>query len=166
MRIDLTRYAPPGVDIYREKKWFVAGMLTGVFCSMDFFIRYFNRRANLYIRAGTKMVLDTNAVMPDFAEVLGGSLLFFLIPAVFMAATALYHYAYHYQGSRSIYLMRRLPDRLELHRRCLTLPLLAILLCLLTCFSLLLVYFWIYMTFTPKDCLTPGQWWKIWSVLL
>jgi uncharacterized membrane protein YqhA len=90
----------------------------------------------------------------------------FLILALCMLALIVYHYAYHYQGSKSIYLMKRLPNRWEMHRRCITLPLLAALICLIAAIAFLLIYFGIYMVFTPKECLTLGQWQKIWSVLL
>ena len=75
---------------------------------------------------------------------------------------AAYHYAYHRQGSKSIYLMRRLPSKLELHRRCLTLPIAGILIALLTAFLLLLIYYAVYMNVTPAECLMPGQWQKLW----
>jgi amino acid transporter len=104
--------------------------------------------------------------MTDFYAILGGALYGFLILALCMPALILYHYAYHYQGSKNIYLMRRLPNRWELHKRCVTLPLLAALICLLSVLVLLCIYLGIYMTATPRECLTPGQWQKIWSVLL
>lgn len=70
------------------------------------------------------MVLRPGAVMEDFAQLLDWMLLGFAVTAVCMAALAVWHYASHFQGSRSIYTMRRLPQRWELARRCLTLPLL------------------------------------------
>jgi len=33
-------------------------------------------------------------------------------------------------------------------------------------FVLLLVYFAVYMIFTPGQCLTPGQWTKLWEAWL
>lgn len=129
-------------------------------------MRYFNAHSNLYGYEGTKRVLLTDAVMPDMGTLIGSALVGFLIIALCMLAMIVYHYAYHLQDSKSIYLMRRLPNRWELHRRCLTLPLLAIVICLLVAVILLLIYYGIYTIATPGECLTPHQWQKIWSVLL
>ena len=62
--------------------------------------------------------------------------------------------------------MRRLPDPWELHRRCLTLPLLAAGLSLLCGAAFFFLYFGIYLAATPAQSLAPGQWQKIWSVML
>lgn len=98
--------------------------------------------------------------MPLFAELLAESrpMAGFWITAACMAALAAWHYAYHYQGSRSIYLMRRLPSRWELWRRCLALPAAGAVCALLLAALLLLCYFGLYLLLTPRPCLQPGQW--------
>lgn len=96
--------------------------------------------------------------MPFYHELSGGAFTLFLIFALSMAGFIIYHYLSHYQGSKSIYLMRRLPDRWELHHRCLTLPLTGALIYLGCALFLLLVYFCIYLIVTPAQCLIPGQW--------
>lgn len=76
--------------------------------------------------------------MTDFADLVGsqGAVsnwfsrpAFFAFPLLMLAGLALagYNWACFRRGSRSIYLMRRLPDRWELARRCLTIPLVLIL---------------------------------------
>lgn len=164
MKPDLSRYAPPGMDIKVEKRVMGWGMTFSALFSLSFFLRFSDGLKRLYWNNGAGRTLKANAVMPDFAQLLGGALLGFLILALCMAAFIPIHYAYHHQGSKSVYLMRRLPDRWERHRRCWTLPLCAVLLCLAAAFVLLLIYFAVYMLATPKACLTPGQWRKIWSV--
>ena len=104
--------------------------------------------------------------MPDFVTLLGHYLIGFLLVALCMLAIVAYHYLYHRQGSKSIYTMRRLPDGMVLHRRCWTLPVLMALASLLAAFVLLMIYYAIYMFVTPDACLTPGQWQKLWSVIL
>ena len=66
-----------------------------------------------------------------------------------------FHYLYHYQGSRSIYLMRRLPDRWELLRRCIALPLCGALAALLTGLLITLLWAGIYLLATPRELLSP-----------
>ncbi|NLW16480.1 MAG: hypothetical protein GX033_02315 [Firmicutes bacterium] len=161
----LTHHLPPGVDLERELAWFEGGIFVSLLYSLRFLIRYANEYQSLFLWNGSEKVLNTNAVMPDFVQILGGSLSGFLVLALCMAATAAYHYSYHFQGSKSIYLMKRLPNRWELPRRCLTLPVLGIITCLCIALLLLLIYYAVYMLFTPRACLAPQQWHKIWSVL-
>ncbi|MCI6719931.1 MAG: hypothetical protein MR451_03855 [Clostridiales bacterium] len=162
----LSRWAPPGFPLRTELQFFGSGMFFAALYSALFLHRYFIARNDLYETFGTSRVLRPDAVMPDFIVLLGGFLLGFAVLALCMAGFALYHYLYHWQGgSKSIYLMRRLPDRWELHRRCLTLPLAGAVLCGLAALLLFCLYFILYMTATPADCLTPGQWQKVWSVI-
>jgi len=63
------------------------------------------------------------------------------------------NYASHRMGSRSDYLMRRLPDRWEWHRRCLTVPLAAVALSALLVLALLVIFFLVYQYRTPYQWL-------------
>ena len=65
----------------------------------------------------------------------------------------------------SIYLMRRLPDRWELHRRCLVFPFAGLVLCVAAAFLTVVLCYACYMIATPEICLTPGQWQKYWRFL-
>ncbi len=168
MKINLSRYLPCGVNAHQEMKWLMLGSLASVMYSFGFLIHYAENYQKLFLSIdhGMERVLDTSAVMPDFIIVLGSSLTGFLILGLCMAVVIIYHYVYHYLGSKSIYLMKRLPSRLELHKRCFILPLLAIAICFLSAMMLLFVYFAIYLAFTPKECLTPHQWQKLWNTLV
>lgn len=167
MTFDLSRYAPPGWDLRREKQIFGYGMILAAFAGLVVFLaRFCDALDRLYwtqrVDGEWERTLRPGAVMADYKEVLGGALLGFGILALCLAAFIPLHYAYHHQGSKSIYLMRRLPDRWERHRRCWTLPLLGIAACLLAAFLLLAACYAIYMLATPEECLTVGQWQKIW----
>jgi hypothetical protein len=158
----LARFAPPGLELKQEFQFFVIGTICAALYSLSFLIRFTDALSQLYWRNGLERTLIPDAVMPDFRELLGSSLAGFLVIGLCMIPFALYHYAYHRQGSKSIYLMRRLPDRWELHRRCLTLPALGAVICLILALLLLLLYFAIYLLATPDACLTPDQWQKLW----
>ena len=67
------------------------------------------------------------------------------------------------RGSRSDYLLRRLPDRRELARRAYALPLLLILATLGTMVLALAVYYAVYLALTPPECLQPNQLGKLWD---
>ncbi len=162
----LERHAPPGVNLSSELTWFAFGCIISTVYSLGYLVNYTRCRDRLFLWDGLKKVLDTRAVMPDFVAILGGSLNGFLVLAMCMAVLAVYHYAYHFQGAKSIYLMKRLPNRWEMPRRLVTLPVLGVAACMGISFLLLLGYFVIYMAFTPSACLTPYQWQKIWSAFM
>lgn len=163
-RLELDRYAPVGSDWRQELKYFAGGLAAALLYSLRFPLRLRDAYELLYRTSpltGTR-VLRQGALMPDFAELIDRCLLGFPLAALMMAVFAALHYAYHRRGARSDYTMRRLPDRWELHRRCLAIPVCAVVLCLALWAAMLLAYFGIYMAVTPEPCLTPGQWAKIW----
>jgi hypothetical protein len=162
----LERHVPPGVSLVQELGWLAVGGGSGLLYSLRFLGDYLMAYQSLFVWEGTRRILDTSKVMPDFVEVLGNSLNGFLLLALCMLPLLIYHYTYHYQGSKSIYLMKRLPSRWELPRRCITLPLLGVTASLVAALLLLLLYFAVYLAFTPRACLSPGQWQKLWSALV
>ena len=94
------------------------------------------------------------AKMLPFAELLSGKLNMFYLLSAAMIVVIILNYAYHRQGSKSVYMMKRLPNRLEMHKRCITLPLVGVLLAIITAGVLcLLLYYGIYIRQTPVQCL-------------
>jgi len=162
MKIDLSRSAPPGYDTKWEVSFWCTGMVLAGIYSMGFFIRLMNELQYLKNR----LEFGRHDFMPDCAEIIGNALFGFVILAVCMSFFAVMHYVYHWQGSKSIYVMRRLPSRFELHRRCLALPLLGAALSLIAAFLLLCLYYGIYMLATPDEFITPGQWYTLWRWML
>lgn len=159
----LVRYLPVGMNASVFLKELFGGLGMAAFFSLSFLVGYANKLGDLYLRTGTgERVLREGAVMVDFAQLIQRDLIGFFIPAAMMIAAAVQHYHFHLEGSRSIYLMRRLPDRFELHRRCLTLPALGLLLTAAAAMATLLIYFALYMLTTPDRCIAPGQWGRIW----
>lgn len=159
-KIELGAYAPPGLDWRKEIQTYCCG-LAGAF-SFAFFwylLRYTNAKSDLDWHIHT---LAPGAVMKDFYVLMDSILISFAIPGAYMVSQAVCHYQYHSQGSKSIYLMKRLPDRIELHRRCLTLPAAGLVICGLTAFLTIALCYGIYLYFTPKECLSPHQWEMFW----
>lgn len=153
-------HIPPGIRLQNEILW----ILFGWGCSAVFsFLRFYTalcRNMNMLEQwDGSGMVKQK---MPDLADLLFGSMAGFWVVVACMGALAAYHYYYHYNGSKSIYLMRRLKNPLELHKRCLTLPVLAAGITFAIAFLLLCAYYGCYMSAVPAEYLTPGQWEKIW----
>lgn len=162
MRDRLMRLVPPGVDPLWELKWCLVVLGGCVLCSFGYLFDLAQARSDLFLMAGTKQILRAGAVMADFGQVLGRWMSGFLMAAVGSVLLAGWHYRYHRQGSMSIYLMRRLPQRWERHRRCLLLPVLLAVAALVLAVGLLAVYYQIYLWVTPDQCLVPGQWERFW----
>lgn len=109
---DLARWVPMGLKGETELKGLAWGGVVSLLYSLTFWLNFADAYNELFQYVGNQRVLMEDARMPLFAELLAESrpMAGFWITAACMAALAAWHYAYHYQGSRSIYLMRRLPS--------------------------------------------------------
>lgn len=163
MKDKILNYFPVGADTRQELRWMLGGYIVGLgFACLSFLTRFIHARGELYEWQHREQVLIPGAQMKDFVEVLGPSLWGFWVVIFALAALAAFHYLSHWQPSKSIYIMRRLPDKWELHRRCLTAPVLGVMVSLALAFLALVIFYWIYMYATPEVCLPPDQWAKIW----
>ena len=148
------RLTPPGISAREEFRWIRNGLIVSLLFSLLFFSRFFTQYDNLFYQLGDgSRVLRQGALMPSYMEVLGLSLGGFLILALCMLPLAAWHYGYHYQGSKSIYLMKRLPGKGELIRGCLGMPLLGAAVSAGTGLFLLFLYGGFYRLLTPQACL-------------
>jgi len=165
MKNRLINKIPPGYPFDKVWSAYWLGYITSAVWSLMFLVKYSEARSNLYMaEAGSKLI--PGAVMPDFEKLIGASFYGFLI---FAAACILFSYSfyrYFHKDSKSIYLMKRLPSRYELLSRCVTVPAAGALLSLASALIFLAVYFAIYMLATPQECLTPGQFEKLWRCVL
>ena len=163
----LSRYAPAGLSLTNEIGIFLFGLVISILFSTGFLFRFVEARNMLYeVNSSGKLILLPGARMPEMTSLIHNAFAGFFLLCLLALAAAAYHYIFHTQGSKSIYLMRRLPDKWELHRRCLTLPCLAILISLGTALVLFLLYYGIYLWLTPKTCLPTGSLDAIRSVIL
>ncbi len=153
MKIDLKKYTPPGMDLSQEKGLFIAGMCGSTVYSLFFFGRYWDAYEALWKWQEEPKVLWPGAEMEPFLELLDKSLVGYLILAICMFGMVAAHYGYYRQGSKSIYLMRRLPDGKLLRRTCWTLPMVGVALCLAAAAVSLLLFYTVYITCTPPECL-------------
>lgn len=165
-QINWARYAPPGAELKGHKYLFRFGLILALIYAACFLLEYGEEYGDLFWVNGDLRVLRSGVVMPDFVVLLDNYLIGFGALAVAMLLYAGVYYQYHRQETKSIYLMRRLPNRWELHRRCWTLPVVSAAASAAAGFVVLLLFFWLYMEMTPASCLTPGQWQKLWRELL
>ena len=155
---DPKRHLPPGWDWERLKVNLFWGHAFSGLTMLKFLQQYFYYREWLYVYVqqpdGTMIRrLDPNQTIPAFSFLLrgvplAGMWIFFLM----MGIQVLRYYRSFTQGAMSVYTMRRLPDRWELHRRCWTQPLLSALAEILF-FAVLTGLCWLLWWFcTPAPC--------------
>lgn len=155
MKIDFDRYIPLGIDSAGERKllgWCLGGGT--VWSVLLFLSSYVEAYRNLFVYRGvTRTTIRAGAMMPGLFEIMAGTELVLMLVCAAMPIWAAYHYFYHYSGSKAIYLMRRLPHRWELHRRCLAMPAAGLLGALSIQGILGFLYWLIYYLVTPSQCL-------------
>ncbi len=155
----LSRLLPPNMDAAQVKGWIIALLtIVALLCSILFLCIYTEDYRSLFWYWSSKYQrIMPGAIMPRFSRyamltvyVTGGALLLTLASAALL-------YSSYYQGSRSIYLMRRLPDgRGLLRRQIWSVPLRVMGLLLLLCAVLLAVSWLVWRFVTPAQCLpTP-----------
>ncbi len=150
-KIDWNRHLPLGMDGEKVKNRMALMLGVGIGGSLICPLRYFSARASLFRYMNGVYERNLNAKMLPFEELLTGSFTVMAIAAVgYLLAIAIF-YLYHYQGSRGIYTMRRLPSRWELWRRCLTLPVVFLVLSILCTAVLIGLYYLLWRFATPPD---------------
>ena len=156
---DLSRYAPLGRKTSQPMQggifMLVVATLRAVVELMD---NYLAARDRLFETVRVSMTavhreLIPGAVIHPFPKLIQGSLDFFPWFWAFMLWEVIDCYLYHRKETKSIYLMRRLPDRWDLHRRCWGRPLIYVVGSIILMTAILLFYYAVYLVFTPKECL-------------
>ncbi|MBQ7916896.1 MAG: hypothetical protein IJ315_08980 [Firmicutes bacterium] len=163
IRIDFERYAPPGMKIGEGLTAFFIAYAGAIFISCFYFFNLGEELRSLYEWNGGERVLIQGRMMKDFVEILDYHLGGFVLVGLVLIEAVIYQYLYfNAHGSKSLYVMKRLPNKWELHKRCWSLPVAGMILCGITAFVLMLLFFWAYMASTPEVCRLPDQWGKIW----
>lgn len=128
---DPKRHLPPGWDWEALKEGLLWGHGFSAVSLLFFLGKYFNSVDSLYVHIsqpdGTllRQLYPGRTVEPFFTLLWGMPLLGLWFFLAVMAVQVARHYRYHTRDSMSVYLMRRLPDAMEYHRRCWTVPVLA-----------------------------------------
>lgn len=167
-KFDISRHLPPGLSFSEERSFFLIGAIAAGVYSLLFFVRFSNALSDLYEteRLTGKRVLIDGAQMQPFETLYGGLSTGFYLLAAAMLFWALRHYLYHWQASKSVYLMRRLPNRLEWHRRCLSVPSAMALFCLAAAVLIPALYYGIYCLITPASCLGVQSFASFWRAIV
>lgn len=157
----LAALLPPNMAAQQVKGWICGGLTLELLgCLIAFAAPYFNDYNRLFVYRNGQRVLrqDADALVEPFFHY-AAPMVWITVGLVLLALVmTVVLYSSYYQGSRSIYLMRRLPDGRETLRRqmwCVPLRTAALLLAagLLTIGAAWLM--WRYMT--PTQCLPTAE---------
>ncbi len=147
----LSDRTPPGMSMQGEAAFFITLLIGAFLYAQGFLFRYSD--AYMTLLAQMEMLgVDIHRIAP-FYDVFGHAWngYFFVMPCMLLFGVS--HYLYYHRETKSVYLMRRLPDKWEYHRRALTVTVCELLICmalaLLTFFIDCLIYVWS----TPAACL-------------
>ena len=148
------------------ERFYIIGNIIAFTVSLLFFASCVSERLKLYDydRVLKKYVLNETKTMTGFDEIMSGYLWGFVFLAVIMLVFIVFRYSYYRQGSRSIYLMKRLPSKVEIHKRAIPVPFFASLSCVVYAFVLRLLYFILYIILTPNKCLPAGVGEQLWRI--
>lgn len=110
------RFLPLGISLERANFLFGAGILIGVAGHLFFFGRY-SLQLNA-IKSGTKgIILDSTLKMPDFWKLEEHAYIGYIIGILLVfILQAYWNYEYYNKETKSVYVMKRLPDRKEYAR--------------------------------------------------
>ncbi len=155
MRNKIENYAPVGMDL--KKVWLKLigiGMIP-ILSSLQFF-----RNLTLAVELQEHFTGMTGALYPmeDFVVVLGISFALFPIGVLGHLLLAVRFYRHHLQDTKSIYVMKRLPDSRELWRRVLTLPIVGAAALVVIAIIILVIYYGYYVNASMPGSVQPYQW--------
>lgn len=149
-------YFPPGYGYEYEQERNSALLLLGIGAglSLSFFGNLYRAVGVLYYEYEKhRQVLRETAVAASFGHLVAGHWVFYVPFVLFLTVMMIYHYFYYYRETKSIYLMRRLPQRGVLFKSCVKGPLLGLGIGAMALAGLYLLYYGIYLLVIPAECL-------------
>ena len=155
LRRTLERILPPNVPADTMHGIIVGSLAIGALAAaIDFIARYSTAYRSLF---GWNGWLSDTALMNSFSAYAEPVVIVFGVVVLLALLSAVMLYSSYYQGSRSIYLMRRLPDgRRILRRQIWSVPLRVMVLLLLLGMVMLAASWLVWRFVTPEQCLpTP-----------
>lgn len=156
----LSRLFPLGWPWQNEIMLTAAALGLSALTAMGLFLSRLTPALNaLYERTyQDELVLVPGRLVPPYPQIFGNALLGFGLVALCLILLPIGHFLWHRWGARSDYLMRRLPRRQELAKRCITgSALLLVITVLMGLVMFGLLFLW-YQAATPAGHLPPDVW--------
>ena len=156
IKTKLKKLAPPGSHIDTTLKLFISEVVIMALISLTAIVKI--RDANYKIfHDQFGYYHDSGKMMPYFGELITGSLMLIWVILLFNIAFGIANYMSFSKGSKSIYVMKRVPDSKEMFRRSFALPFAGIALALIVAIILLIIFYLAYRTIPPLDRIYPVQ---------
>ena len=156
----LSRLFPMGWPWQNEIMLTAAALGLSALTAMGLFLSRLTPALNaLYERTyQDELVLVPGRLVPPYPQIFGNALLGFALTALCLILLPIGHFLWHRWGARSDYLMRRLPRRQELAKRCVIGSALLLLITVLTGLVMFGLLFLWYQAATPAGHLPPDVW--------
>ncbi len=161
----LSKLVPVGVKVPPVMLISGIGLLMCAMSSIIIFISEFNHDINRISRldmAGNRIFLE-NEKMEAYNG--SASFEFFKIYFVCLVLFALYCFLSHFMGSKSIYTMRRLKNPIELYLRCLSVPVMFIIISIGLIYLMNFLFIKFYLYYVPEENLFSMWDRNLWEVL-
>ena len=146
----INRSTPPGYNVKWEKRFLTACVILSLTISFGFFGKLIYEINKLYYFDGGKRYLRDNAVCANFSDIAGVFFLGFTVTAITSLSFILLRRLYLNQNSKSIYTVKRLPQRLPVFKLTFPVPVSYFLSILFIKYVFILLYFFIYLIAVPK----------------
>lgn len=166
MKNKLIKNLPPGTDIKQILATGILLLVQLLIFSIKFLFNYSSAVKVLYVYNHGARVLDPERTIRDFSLLTGRCFVGIWILLAVCIVMAVDNYLSFYKGSKSIYLMKRLPQPTELYRRCLAMPLLIFAAGLVLTGLLIGLYALIYIYATPPQCLPDTICFDFWHMFV
>lgn len=152
----LKNLAPPGSNVETTVKLFICEIALMILISLVAIVKI--RDANYQIFHDIYgYYFDTGKMMPYFYEIVRGRFLFFWVIVLFNITFGIANYMSFSKETKSIYVMKRIPDPKEMFRRSFALPLGGIAVALISAIILLIIFYLVYRYLPPADRIYPVQ---------
>jgi hypothetical protein len=153
----------PGVNGNIEYSIIKVGMIFAIaFSFVTFMISYGFYSSDLYSYINGAAYANENAVMKEFYLIIKPCLNSFKIVLILMLPLMLFNCGFYLVGSKSVYLIKRLPSRFKFVKSCVAAPLMGVLLYLLCALIVVHICYLVYNNATPKTAVLPDQYRNIW----
>ena len=162
----IQRLSPPGMRLTAEKAIVaVCWSLSTIWAVGTFITNYLFERSFLFHPEGDLEFLRGGIPpIPSFAALTEGASLGFYTTALIISGFTTFRFLYFIQGSKSIYLIRRLPQRTALFKQTAALPLLGIAVTWMIFLVLTGMMIAVYLLATPKSGLPAEPFKDVWEV--